>query len=392
MKEICFHIYVSIVKQGREEIKMKEIGVVTFHKAYNYGAKLQALALQYFLNTNGFNSTIIDYRCNSIEDGYKIVSKNLSLKNNFKKIYYFVRNPKILIKHKNFDMFDKKYLKVGKVYKNKNDLKKRYPQMDIYITGSDQVWNPKLTSGLDDIYTLNFGNKQTKRISYAASTGTPEIIKKYKDDFKKKLTNIDYISVRENDCAIELERTVGKKVFNAIDPTLLIDADAWNKIIENKDKVMKKKYILAYAPGNENYLYYKSIEKIAKLTNLPVVHFRPFDNRIKAKKISKYSSGPSQFIDLIKNAEFVITTSFHGVAFSAIYNKKLFIILSSYPNRLLNLIDKLNLSTLIVKDINDIEINQIERIDWSISNSNLKKEREKSIEWLINSINGEINE
>ena len=177
---------------------MKKGIITTFYKAHNYGAMLQAFALKKFLESNNYNIEFLNYKDDNIEEVYKVFSlKNKSLKNKIKEILKFLFfSRKIKKRYSNFSNFQSKYLKETKLIIDKNTkLDEVSLNADFIITGSDQVWNKNITKGLSDIYTLNFGEKDIRRISYAASIGNKKIDNEL--EYKNKLSIIDKISVRE---------------------------------------------------------------------------------------------------------------------------------------------------------------------------------------------------
>ena len=156
---------------------MKKIGIITFHSAHNYGAMLQVYALQNIIEKLNNESCVINYRNNKIDYEYKV--QNIKSKNPIniiKKtidsiVNYKVKSPK----YNNFDSFMNKKLNLSKEYRMIKNLNNQPPSYDIYITGSDQVWNSGIVGELSDAYTLNFGDGKAKKVSYAASMVNPDI-------------------------------------------------------------------------------------------------------------------------------------------------------------------------------------------------------------------------
>ena len=333
---------------------MKKIITITFQRADNYGAALQTFALQHFLKSKGYDVKTLDYRDNNIERGYKIININKSgkkavIKSIIKNILFFNRNLK---RKKSFIKFRKKYIELTNEYVNFNELKNNPPKADTYITGSDQVWNTSITCGLQDVYTLNFGDNNINRISYAASIGNSLIYDYEKTFFINKIKKIDNISVREEK-AKELLNDIGiNNVKVNIDPTLLIKQEQWNKMIENI-KVPKQKYLLAYVV-EKNDEYYRISNYVANKSNEKIVHFEMFNKFYKEKTINKYSSGPLEFIALIKNADKILCTSFHATVFSIIFHKDFYVVPHAKTgSRVTNLLAQLGLEDRIVYTFDD---------------------------------------
>ena len=362
---------------------MGSIGLITFHSAHNYGAMLQVYALQEKLRELNYNVQIINYRNNKIDDQYRVWNiKGRNPLNLIKKTinsikYYQLNNNRYI----NFNCFMNEKLNLSREYTSIEDLQNEYPKFDIYITGSDQVWNPNIVGELSDAYTLNFGDKKIKKISYAASIGTSTIDEKYINDYKNKISKIDRISVREEDAKESLSKIINNKVEVVLDPTLLLKKEEWELKIKENNKE-NEKYILAYVVKQDEE-YKKIVNYLSEKTGLKVIHFER-DNNYSDVLRSAYSDAPLNFINLIKNAEYVVATSFHATVFSIIFNKKFFVIPHNQTgSRVTNLLDKLDINDRVVYTLDEFKNRDYNlKIDYEKVNNILAKEREKSINWL----------
>jgi hypothetical protein len=249
------------------------------------------------------------------------------------------------------------------------------PEADCYITGSDQVWN--VFNGIKREFFLDFGDEKIKRVSYAASIGIYDVSKKNKEEFIKLIKRFKKISVRENQSKIFIEKESNIKCCVNIDPVFLQSKERWAQIA-NKANLCEK-YILCY-PILHHPLLNEALKKLKDSTGYKVIILNPdARTKIKGDKIIR-NAGPKEFLDLFQNAEFILTTSFHGVAFSIINEKKFFSFINPHaPSRINNILNILDLEDRIVTDINDIR-----RDDINYSNVNkLKKiEVDKSIKYL----------
>ena len=367
---------------------MKKIGIITFHSAYNYGAMLQVFALQEFL-LKKYDVRIINYRNQDIDNQYKlfrIVKGNIYQKAKciISSALFFSQNYR---RNKNFLEFMNTSLNLTNEYSSKIDLAQKLPLFDIYIAGSDQIWNTDITNGLNDVYTLGFAPKDKKRISYAASIGDSKIVRRERELFIEKLSNLDKISVREETAKKELEIIgLNKKISVVVDPTLLITANEWGKIISSCKREYEH-YIFAYYVAEDDS-YYDILNELSTVTGIPVIHANKRRGKIKSVKANCYTNGPLDFINLIKNAEYVVTTSFHATVFSIIFNKKFWVVPHKKTgSRVVDLLNKLGLSSRAVNSFEGFKKKKYdEDINWKKVNEELAIEREKSINWLLNAI------
>lgn len=368
---------------------MKKIRIITFQNANNYGALLQAYALQLKLSEN-YNVEIIDYRNKIIEKPYKIININTEnfikfLRSIIKSIIFYIPNAK---RYNNMNKFRTKNMRLTKeVYYNEQDFKLHPILADIYITGSDQVWNSDITIGLQDSYTLNFGNEKINRISYAASLGNIKIDKANKNSYTTKISRINHISVREEKAKEILNELIEKRIDVVLDPTMLLTKSDWLNKTQNL-KEEKEKYILSYFvdPDKE---FVKIVNEISENTKMKVIHFSLRKRGIKNILRCAYTDDPFEFVNLIKNAEYVVCTSFHATVFSIIFNKKFWVIPHRKTgSRVTNLLEKLGISDRAVNSLEEFEkLDYDKEIDYNKVNKKLDEERKKSIDWLNNAIN-----
>lgn len=295
-----------------------KIGIITMHKVLNYGSALQAYATQYVIESFGYKCELIDYQYGNKKE------KKRSLKN---RIIGFLIN--ILLgssyskKRKKFQQFYDDYFKLSNNrYETKESIENNPPSYDIYCTGSDQVWNPRFV-GDDSTFMLGFVKNNAPKISYASSFATKTIPSELKELYGKYLSEYSHISVREHSNVSIIKELTGKDSSVVCDPTILLSDKDWNYVLNLKRKTQKKKYILVYILS---YMYnpypdiYKIINHVKKTLGYQVIYLggRIMDSfHINDKCIR--SAGPTDFVELFKNASFVITDSFHGSAFASIY-------------------------------------------------------------------------
>lgn len=362
-----------------------KVGIITFHKAINYGAILQAFALQSAVKK--LNSHIDVEIINYIPPKFVKVNQIIKLKSG-KRMFlesvliapYFYKRKKI------FENFSQKFLNLTKPLYNKEELKNFSRNYDYIITGSDQVWNYNLTN-TDDAYFINF-NERAIKVAYAASFGIEKIPSDLENWYTKLINKINFISTREQQGVKIVNELCNKKVPVVLDPTFLLDKDEWKLLIKEK---IEKNYILIYTLNSTDILI-KAAKKLKEETGMQII-LLCYGAKYIYSKYSKYDISPEQFIALFMHANYILTDSFHGTAFSINFNKKFLVSYDSRKNnvnsRLQSILTLLGLQKQVINTADDI--NKIYTdIDYKKVNKLLKEERNKSFEFLKTSIN--INE
>lgn len=294
------------------------IGIITFHRAANYGTVLQTYALQQALNCLSVKNEVIDYRCEHIEKLYS-PSPNISpihVKHYLKEVSQIGIKYKI---RKEFDKFIENNICTSQPI-DKASLKATSKKYDAIITGSDQVWHLALT-GEDLTYALDFVGDNVRKISYAASFGPAIIQPKYLELLKPQLQRMDYISVREPSGAKTAEELVGRQATLDVDPTVLVSREHWEKMAE-KSKCSYSDYIFVYTMQPSDVLY-DVAEELARRENLKIYSISMVENRRNIGSSAK-GAGVEDFLSMIKNARYVVTNSFHGLLFSIRFHKKFY--------------------------------------------------------------------
>lgn len=339
-----------------------DVGIITFHFAHNQGAVLQCYALQRFIKDMGHNVKVINYcpdyhtiRYTSTPNPFIMARNifNLSKDNKFtsrvyKSIREFAKGIYINItrknrkREKNFLIFINKNLNLTKKYKTLKSLQKDFPLLDVYVTGSDQLWNPELSNkSFDPAYFLDFGNAAIKKITYAVSL-KERYTDQEKEIMKNLCKNLNAISIREKN--IVADEIFGEKYSVCVDPTLLYNEEDYESIIS--EKIEDEPYVFVYGFETSD-LIIGAVETISKELGVKVINGSP--RRVKIQNaINRDDYGPNEFLSYIKNAEFVITNSFHGTAFSLIFKKK-FVTISHTTRgmRMIELLEKLGLDKRI---------------------------------------------
>ena len=368
----------------------KKVGIVTLHRTTNYGSVLQAYALQETIKELGYDSEIIDYRPSRSSMLNMIIglkNKNKLLRRSIivRTIVRLIMIPSYILRFKTFKRFVKHYLNLSQnYYKEENDLLNNPPFYNVYCTGSDQVWNSEWNGKIDKPLFLNFASNDSLKIAYAASFGKEKLDSWEKKETKELLSRYNYITVRE---------LSGLKILNelgirggecVLDPSLLFDKYKWSKI--SSKKIKNDNYILVYNLNRNKRIHEYAIE-LSKKTgfNIKYITYQLHDFYKKGKMYCNTSV--ENYLSLIENAQYVVTDSFHGVAFSINFNKNFMVI---YPKKFSSRLDSLlkitKLSNRIVTDTNMESL--LNDIDYKEVNTIINNERKKSIDILKRMLEG----
>lgn len=326
-------------------------GIVTFHSAHNFGASLQTWALQKVLQDMGASPAVVNYRPAVIDRLYHPLYDYHGIKKQMVKLGKAVKGNHSLQRSRKYDAFIEKNFNLLGSFRTYEELKEADLQLDACIVGSDQVWNIQHTGGYDPAYMLEFLKKPARKISYAASVGTDYLLPECQEQFKRALTDFSYISVREESARPLIQNLTALPVRTVLDPTLLLDKEDYEKL--RVPVSHKEKYILVYMMEKNNDVI-RFANNISKLLGLPIVQRRP--NRMFRNEIEPcYTATPDEFLDYVKEAEYVITNSFHGTVFSIIYGKPFLSMLhSDTGSRTRDLLKLLELESHLVDGKDDM--------------------------------------
>ncbi len=369
---------------------MKKASVITMHRIYNYGSVLQTYATQKILENIGLNCEIIDYispyRAKKplfLEYPPRLEGKKLK-----KSIYYMAKLPSFMLKDITFGGFIKKYLHLSKKqYITNEDIMADPPVADIYITGSDQVWNSKYNHGVDGSYYLNFTGTGAKKIAFVASFGKSSLSENEMNEIKPMLEEYSSISVRE-DSAVSILSKMGISGTCIIDPTLQLHKEEWLAL--SSRRLVKNRYLLLFLLYNEDNGATEYAKKIAREKGLKLIKLS-WELK-KPKGVDKLFTHrpPQDFLSLFANADFIVTNSFHGVAFSINLNREfVFVPRSEFNDRIMSLLRKTGLENRVVSDDKDLIISN-KMIDYEYVNRVLEHERKTADEFLSEALGGEI--
>lgn len=362
-------------------MKKKKVGILTFYNAMNYGAILQCYALQTEIESMGCDVEVVDYTPEYFNKVFFDPMKPfnaIGLKNKIKSfaklILKFNQQKKASSKQGELRRFISQNLKVGKTIGDGAGI-----YYDVIVAGSDQIWNLELLEN-DITYLLDFDGDY-KRVSYAASFKISDIDDFAMQAYKKYLSRFDNISVRENNLKEFLSGHLNINSDCVLDPTFLLNEEDWSSLVK-KDRLINNNYLLIYHVNQPVELINMAFE-YAKLNNLEVVSLNTLD--VREKYVDYSNASIEEFLNLIKYANTIFTTSFHGMAFSINFHKNFYFEVpnNSYNNnqRLIDLADKLGL-----QDRNISNGLVTPEIDWMVINNKLDSLVKKSKEYLANAL------
>lgn len=375
----------------------RTIGITTFWDTpVNYGQVLQGFALITKLKEWNFDPFIIRYTMteeSSTESNsskiYRFLSGRISFKRYIKRFYHKTERDI----NRGFDDFKKKYMTYSEnQYPSLKSLITNYPQADIYITGSDQVWGEWGSENKKRIFLLDFLPDTIKRISYAASFGRNSLNDSELKLFRNALSKFDAISVREKSGIDICNRLNIKKTTEWVaDPTLLLNRDSWIKCLDLKYSPQKERTAFIYLMQNE---YTTKLEhKIIKYLKKKGYIIRYVSSAYYIDPKSNYNPTIQEWLINILSSDIVITSSFHGTLFAANFNTPIISLcgregVSGQNSRIYSLLEEVGLSDRIMDTFDKDKLNKLlsNKIDWSIANKVFNKKRFSSELFLQNAL------
>ena len=376
----------------------KKVALMTWYKYHNYGTALQAASLYNVIKELGYDVDIINYtpkknRNYSCEKVYRFI-----LETTLKKIKERLNPSAIPQKRKNlFNDFLAKNITetiACRSFPELHDLNNIY---DAFVCGSDQIWSPLC---FDDKYFLSFVDESSKMVAYAPSMGNNKIYdERLRRKISKNLERFINLSVRENDGKKLIKNLTGQTAKVVLDPTLLLSRDNWDGFISscNPQNLPDKKYIICYFLGNPQK-YSKYVSMLSKKTGLPYYIIPVKRNQFACSNKIPFEVGPIEFVSLIKNASYVCTDSFHGMAFSIIYNIP-FTAFKRFSDkdrrnqnsRLENLLDTLDLKDRLISLDCKYTFAEFDNYNFENANGILANLKDESMQYIKSALNAATN-
>lgn len=358
---------------------MNRVGIITFHFVNNYGGVLQAYALQKVVNNMGYKANVIDYRTPFIRftDAVRMMP--------------ITKRPDVFLTGlRTYGARKERVDKINRFIDTKLNLTRRLnyrglnvieDSFDKFICGSDQIWNPLITAGVDKAYFLAFVRDNSKKISYAPSMGTGRIPAFWLKKMYGMIKDMAYLSIREKSTEELLTKEIGRRPEILVDPTLLIDREEWERIAV-KPAGTPDKYILLYMmQGDEKIYEYARLMK--DRYKVPILEISRYGYNPGFADHIMVNVGIEEFLGLFLNATYICTNSYHGFVYSLIFKKDLCLIPSvHFSARIRNLLALLEMSdeALSTKDRLLVDI------DYDRTDSIIKTQKDKAVEYLHRAI------
>lgn len=356
-----------------------KIGILTYHRSHNYGALLQSVATRVILEKLGYQAYYVDYWPGYHRRMYALIDEKIVFSLHLRRTYRYLRDKVISVfkckvqRIANMNTFIKLYIKPH--------CKPKSEQFDIILYGSDQIWRKQRENiGYNPVYFGKNTFKCNKHIAYAASMGILPDNENDKNEIKALLSNLTRISVRETNLKYFLSSIGVDNVSVCIDPTLLLTSSQWNEIFKPKS-VNEDRYVLFYDLLPNSFVHAELINFANKHhCRLKVLHSAPMP---KETPDEICTASPEDFINLIRNAEFIFTSSFHGLVFSITYKKLFLVSFSRNSNRAESLLLQLGLSEYLIPPMSALP-EAIKQIDYEKVMEKLEILKKTSMDYIAN--------
>lgn len=359
------------------------VGIITFHTQYNCGSALQAYAMQEAVKKLGYERVFLNYyykKDMSIYDirwraGLKVACFDL------------LTWPKSARRKRAYRKFASRHFNMTKQTTNWEELTRLSQPCSTLLCGSDQIWNLAIVEGVHPAYFLKFASEKQRRVSYAPSVSNDTVLAQYADGIRDALQGFSAISVREKSFAGPLSEIIGCDVIDVVDPTLLHAQSTYDLLVRDYHLKLPQKYVFIYCLHNHNFRKLRlTAEKIAQEKNLKIVYFSKYDVYDRRYSRNIYPYDVRAFILAIKNAELVVSDSFHAGVFSVIYKKQFGTLeLTNGNSRMHDFFRKFGIGDRVIRD----GIFPKETIDYDTVYAKWAEERERSMAYLSEALKEE---
>ena len=357
------------------------VGIITFHFVNNFGGALQAYALKTVIEKGlGIKCKIIDYRNLFIR--FTDFVRLFPITTTWKEVISgFATMGKRFDRVRRFRAFMKTHGNLTSTYKSVSSLRSNPPLFDKYICGSDQIWNPSITLGLSPAYFLDFVNEPEKKLAYAPSFGNASLSSKYYDKLRYYLSSFERLSVREASGKALIKQIADMEAECLIDPTFLLDKNEWSKLAPKPKN--NERYILVYLMQRDMSAY-SYVQQLKKRLGIKAIEISRYGYQPEFVDETLVNIGPADFIKLFRDAEYVCTNSYHGLAFSLIFEKDFTLVACKrFKERILNLLNTCHIGPA---DKNGAWETWESSYDRESVRNALELERKKGLEYLTNNL------
>lgn len=364
-------------------------GLVTFYHIHHYGALLQAAATERAVETLGGECEIVDYFVNQ---NNALFRKPTGLGSAAADVHTALHYQPLKKRYERFEKFSADHLRITEHrFESWEELRNTELPYDVILSGSDQIWNPKIfpDGHFDPVFFGTFSQK--RKIAYAPSFGIPKVPEEMVGELNGYLEQFSHIGVRETQGREIVREASGREVPVVLDPTLLLTAEQWAEMSNTPEGYPAPAtdtsggYILCYCINKPGALG-SYIRKLAEETGLPVVQLCGIRQKVHPKAQCIFDAGPAEFLGLFKNATYVCTNSFHGTVFSVQFQKPFFTAVAPSElaaperSRTFSILNRLGLTRRIIGKGDTAEL--MDRIDWEDVTVKLTAARQGSLNYL----------
>ena len=358
-------------------------GLVTFYHIHHYGALLQAAATERAVEHFGWDCEIIDYFVNQDNALFR---RPTGLGSAAHDAHTALHYPALSRRYQRFEQFSREHLRISpRRFENFDALTREPLPYDLIVSGSDQIWNPKIfpDGRFDPVFFGSFSHR--RRIAYAPSFGIPAVPEGMREELKGYLEGFSHISVRETRGQEIVRDITGQEVPVVLDPTLLLTAEQWASMADHPADYPSGGYILCYCISRPGALT-PYLDRLSRETGLPVVQLCGIRQKVHPKARQILDAGPAEFLDLFRNAAFVVTNSFHGTVFSVQFHRTFFTTVSPAElaaperSRTVSLLGRLGLDNRVIGRGCTAELTA--PVDWAAVEEALTAARQDSLNYL----------
>lgn len=363
-------------------MKKRKICLVTLHRVFNYGSVLQAYATCRVFEKAGYEVELADYVTEQRTNRRLFLSVPDFIPKDFlhRGSYLALKSVSILLKKKTIHGFLRRNVPLsGKQYVTADDLAKDPPQADLYVTGSDQVWNSQYNEGVDRGFFLDFAPEGAPRFAYVSSFGKTKLEGEERQQIKRYLEKFTAISVRE-DAALEILRDLGLEGTCLVDPTLQLTREEWLALASKR--LIREPYLILMLIYNEDEHGTEYARKLADQLGLKLVKISWELRKPPQVDVLMSHRSPEDFLSLFAHAEFVVTNSFHGLAFSINFNRPFVVVpRKEFNSRIESLLRLTGLERRMVTREEELAV-ACEPVDYETVNARLDVERRRAEQFV----------